>query len=256
MRHGRIEDGFMGPAVHTEGDEHVNAAWEAETKAKRQSLARKALKADADNIDAYVILGLEAATLAESIALFHEAVRVGERLWADWLDEPEMHWWGFVGTRPWMRAMHNLALALEEAGDTEEAEAHYRRLLQLNPGDNQGIRALLIRCLMDKPRIGELRALLKEYAEDDMIEAVMARLWLALRGKRADMARLGPPVEERNEHVLPMLAGRFPENVDRSPFGIMLGGPDEAAEYADQFGAIWARSPKALAMIRSYVDRA
>ncbi|TCM58165.1 hypothetical protein C8J36_10163 [Rhizobium sp. PP-F2F-G48] len=30
-------------------------------------------------------------------------------------------WWGFLGTRPWMRAQHNLGLALIAAGDHSDA---------------------------------------------------------------------------------------------------------------------------------------
>lgn len=252
MRYGKLEDSFMGPAIYTEGEELVNDAWEADSATRRQNLARKALKADLDNIDAYVILGIEAKTHGERIALFREAVRVGDRLWAPFVDDPEMAWWGFMGTRPWMRAMQNLGLALDQAGDIDEAEEVYRRLLTLNPNDNQGIRALLTGIYMEKPRVGALRSLLKQYPDDMMIESVMARLWLDLRRKNADMGALGPAVDERNRHVLPMLAGHLPDAVKRSPFGVTVGGADEAEEYVANFGPIWEKSAKAMAAIRAY----
>ena len=253
MRHGKLEDSFMGPAIYCEGEEHIEAAWEADTDAKRASAARRALKKDLDNIDGYILLSHGAKTLAERIALLAEAVRVGDRLWAPLLDEPEMEWWGFVGTRPYMRALHELALAREEAGDTDEAEALYRRLLQLNPNDNQGVRALLIRRLMARGRVGDLRALLKVYKDDMLLEPVMAELWLALRRKDADMARLGPDIEARNPHVLPALAGEaLPDDPDASPFGIAMGGPEEAAIYAEDFAAFWPAAHRA--QIRAYLD--
>lgn len=255
MRNGTLDDSFMGPAIYTEGEDLVNEAWDMPPGTRRQSKARKALTADLDNIDAYVLLALDAKSLGERLALLREAVRVGERLWAPTLQDSAMQWWGYLGTRPWMRALHLLGLALEEAGDTDEAEALFRRLLVLNPNDNQGVRSGLIRCLMLRRRIGDLRAVLKSYPEDALIETSMAGLWLALRLKSADMAKLGPPVDQRNPHVLAMLAGQGPkpEEIEALAHGVVVGGADEAAAYVQEFAAIWAASPSALTAIATYV---
>lgn len=257
MRHGKLMDTPMGPGVFCEGEEHVEAAWEARTPAKRDSLARKALNADLDNIDAYILLSYSARSLGERIALLREAVRAGERLWAPCFGEQDFPWWGFVGTRPYMRAMHELALALEEAGDFDEAGTLYRRLLELNPNDNQGARALLVRLLMQVPRVTEVRALVRQYPQDGQLEMVMAELWLALRRKNADMAKLGPPVDERNPYVLTWLAGKpgkKRDQVETSPYGVSMGGEDEALMYVDEFGPIWSRSPETLRKIAAYLD--
>ena len=47
-----------------------------------------------------------------------------------------------------MRARAGLAAMLDALGDVEAAIGHYRDMLRLNPGDNQGIRYVLARCLM------------------------------------------------------------------------------------------------------------
>jgi Tetratricopeptide repeat len=41
-----------------------------------------------------------------------------------------------------MRARAGLAATLDALGDVEAAIGHYRDMLRLNPGDNQGIRYL------------------------------------------------------------------------------------------------------------------
>lgn len=250
MRSGRIDDSFMGPAVHTEGEAFVNDAWEADSKAKRQRLARKGLDRDLDNIDAYVLLGLDASTLGERLALFREAVRVGDVLWAPYLDDPEMAWWGFMGTRPYMRALQNLGIALMEAGDLGEAEEVLTRLLTLNPNDNQGVRAQLIWLWMAWPRVGRLRDLVKRYPEDMLLETVMAQLWLDLRSAKADIAARCAKVAERNPHVLPKLVAGDRTADDQSPYGLTLGGADEAADYVDRFGPIWLDNAQAMTGIR------
>lgn len=253
MRYGKLQDSFMGPAINCRGEEQINKAWEADTPARQTSLARKGLEADADNIDGYNILGIHAKTQAERIALFREGVRVGERLFAPLADDPEMPWWGFMGTRPYMRAIHNLGIALEAAGDLDEAAECYQRLIDMNPNDNQGVRGDLTRLLMARGKVGDLRKLLKAYPGDGFIEGVMAHFWLGLRSKNADMARLAAGVEECNQHILPMMVGKGPKTFERSPYGITMGGPDEAENYLKSFGGIWAKNKKAMEMIAAYV---
>ena len=106
---------------------------------------------------------------------------------------------------------------------------------------------------MAHSKVGDLRKLLKAYPEDGSIEAVMAQLWLDLRRKFADMTMLGPKIEERNKHILPMLAGKGPKKIERASYGITVGGPDEADDYVHGFGEIWQSNAAAMKLIRAYV---
>jgi hypothetical protein len=47
-----------------------------------------------------------------------------------------------------VRPRAGLADALLKLGDDEAAISHYRDMLKLNPGDNQGIRHVLLACLL------------------------------------------------------------------------------------------------------------
>jgi tetratricopeptide (TPR) repeat protein len=58
------------------------------------------------------------------------------------------HFWGFLETRPYMRARAGLASTLLQLGDVDGALAHYRDMLKLNPNDNQGIRYVVAGCLL------------------------------------------------------------------------------------------------------------
>jgi hypothetical protein len=49
-----------------------------------------------------------------------------------------------------MRARLGLVQALRDLGRDDEAVAHYRELLELNPGDNQGVRYLLVATLLQE----------------------------------------------------------------------------------------------------------
>ena len=50
--------------------------------------------------------------------------------------------WGVLGNRPYLRCLHGLGLCYWRAGDHERAQDAFRRLLLLNPADNQGVRIL------------------------------------------------------------------------------------------------------------------
>jgi tetratricopeptide (TPR) repeat protein len=84
------------------------------------------------------------------------SLRARTRRWGELALGPEGfkeydgHFWGFLETRPYMRARHGLALALLKLGEEEEAMKHFRAMLKLNPGDNQGIRYLLLGCLLKR----------------------------------------------------------------------------------------------------------
>lgn len=74
--------------------------------------------------------------------------------------------WGHLETRPYMRARLGLAQALRDLGRDDEAVAHYRELLELNPGDNQGVRYLLLATLLQRGMNDEAGALLSEHQDD------------------------------------------------------------------------------------------
>lgn len=75
-----------------------------------------------DAVDAYVALALTAETLAEQIALLREGMRIGAKRWAPEIKRPpKSFFWLDLETWPYMRAVHNLALALWQRGDRAEA---------------------------------------------------------------------------------------------------------------------------------------
>ena len=61
-----------------------------------------------------------------------------------------------------MQARAGVARSLWEAGNREEAVEHYRAKLWLNSDDNQGIRYVLMVCLLDLNRDAEESELLKQ----------------------------------------------------------------------------------------------
>jgi len=227
----------------------IDEAWEADSPTRRAAFARKALARDPDAIDAYVALALCVETTAERIALLREAVRIGERVWARELKRPrQSHFWSDIDTRPFMRAMHNLALALWERGARDEAAALAERLLRLNPNDNQGVRFL---ALAWHPVLGnweKVEKILKRYDGDIRTEYLYARCLDAIR-RGDDAEALLADAIETNPHV-PALLLNGRGVAEWSGGSVAFGSEEEAAAYAAYNRPAWEADPHALDWLR------
>lgn len=224
-------------------------AWDVPEKKKRIALAKKALELSPLCADAYTMLALETATTpAEKIELFRKAVEAGEKaLGKQTFRECIGHFWGFVETRPYMRARHYLAMTLWENGERDEAVAQYQEMLELNPNDNQGIRYLLIDCLLTLGRDDDAAALLKRYEDDCGVGWPWSRALLTFkRHSDGDAARKALKAALRNnKHVPEYLLGR--RNMPRQlPAYVSLGGEDEAVAYVHGGAPAWAEVSGAL----------
>src|SRR6266702_3766745 len=126
----------------------------------RVALAHKALAISPLCADAYVLLAEEEAkSVDEALEYYRKGVEVAEQaLGTKGFKEYAGHFWGFLETRPYMRARAGLAATLYALGEVDAAISNYQDMLTLNPNDNQGIRYVLARCLMRK---GDTEALKK-----------------------------------------------------------------------------------------------
>ena len=195
-------------------------AWDRKTSRSRVALARKALSISPLCADAYNLLAAEAATTAEARDLYARALEAGElALGPEGFEEYDGHFWGFLETRPYMRARHGLALALLKLGEEEQAMEHFRAMLKLNPGDNQGIRYLLLGSLLRRDDIPALKALLADYADEWSAYWLYTRALVAYRegqGSTPTTVKLLKDARSANEHVPAVLADFKPPMLSRS----------------------------------------
>ena len=148
--------------------ELVYEAFEAEDPRRQTVLAREALQISPDCADAYVLLAEQAASAEEAVELYRQGLAAGQRAIGEQeFRELEGDFWGVLETRPYMRAKLGLAQTLWDIGRREEAVAHYRDMLRLNPNDNQGVRYQLSDCLLDLEQHDELEQLLHQYQGED-----------------------------------------------------------------------------------------
>ncbi len=228
-------------------------AWDQAEPRKRIALANKALTISPLCADAYVLLAEEKANSAkEALEYYRKGVDAGiQALGTKAFNEYAGHFWGFLETRPYMRARAGLAATLDALGDVDAAIGHYRDMLRLNPGDNQGIRYVLARCFMKARDIEALRQLLMQFDEDGTGLWLYTRALVAIRDNGAGdkmAAELAGKACKANRHLPAALAGV--KTVKSSMNGyVTIGGEDEAAHYVEEWGFDWVITPGAVAWL-------
>ncbi|MEM7131021.1 MAG: tetratricopeptide repeat protein [Chloroflexota bacterium] len=240
---------FVPETPEEEAQEIMYEAWQTEDPRQRVALARQAIEIDADCVDAYVLLAEETAgSVADAKKLYADGVRAGERaLGADFFEENEGHFWGITETRPYMRARMGLADCCWSLGQHADAIEHYQEMLRLNPGDNQGVRYLLLTCLLESKEDDKAKELLDQFDDDAMASWHYSRaLWTFRQFGDREIARdeLATALEQ-NSFVPAYLLGE--KGLPRQrPEYIEWGGESEAVEYAASAIQLWKETPGAL----------
>ncbi|WGM38919.1 DUF6429 family protein [Caulobacter sp. NIBR1757] len=245
---------LLRPAIDREAldaaQEIAFDAMEAATPAKRKQLARKALSLSPFCSDGYLVLGEEASDPAGRIDLFSKAVEVGRAaLDPDLAAEGQGQLWMFIEARPYMRALHSLAVALGEAGMVGDAIPHCELLLRLNEGDNQGIRYILMDFLLMAGRDADAQALWSRFAEDDFAAWTWSAVLLGYRAKAPDLQARLKRARTSNSHVEAYLTGGRKLPKDLPPY-YSPGEPSEAISYAFDARKAWSSTPGALEWLR------
>jgi hypothetical protein len=120
-------------------------------------------------------------------------------------------------------------------------------MLRLNPGDNQGIRDILMGCLLQTDRVTEAEALYKQYEDSGMANWAYSRALLNFR-KEGDSAKARKSLAEAlesNKFVPAYLTGKK-QLPKESPGYYGIGDDNEAVIYAEANIESWKMTPGAL----------
>ncbi len=241
------------PENQQRAEELIFQAWETPHPHHRAELAQQALELWGDCADGWAVLAETVASSArEAFLCYAEGVAAGERALGEEAFKKDVgHFWGLLETRPYMRSRAGLADALATMGQTDEAIAHYRELLRLNPADNQDIRYRLLKVLIECDRDEEARELLQEYDRDILAEWAYNRALLSFRHQGATQASAEDcrAAIECNRFVPAYLFGR--RRLPRQPPDYMgFGDNNEAICYAAACKKLWQNTPGAIEWLK------
>lgn len=203
--------------------------------------------------DAYVNLAIAGARgPAEELFYWHAAELAGRlALGTDAFTELKGDFWGFLETRPYMRAKHGLAVALWAQGERKSAIGHAEDMLRLNPNDNQGVRYLLLEWYLQSNMDKKAAALLKRYRDDHDAGMLWGAALLAYRsGGDSGAAKAAlEAAMANNRHVGPYLTAtrKLPKHL---PESYTSGSVDEAVIYVSSAADGWKATRGALAWLK------
>jgi len=248
----KLMSGLAGPRDDTSLDQAqqmIYDAWEAEDPAERIELAEQALRISPDCADAWVLLAQESAVNLEQVMEYYQkGVEAGERaLGEPAFEQDKGYFWGLLETRPYMRARSGLAQCLWEKGERDAAIGHYQEMLELNPNDNQGLRHLLLACLLDEKRHAEADQLIQAYSGESSAVWCYSQALLAFRREGDSEASrvFRKKAIDQNGFVPAYLAGRrkLPKY---PPEYIGFGDRNEAVAYVFDNRPAWRDTPGAI----------
>jgi tetratricopeptide (TPR) repeat protein len=241
-----------------EAQELIYDAFDTDDPQQRVELAEEALQISEDCADAYVILAEETAEDAEEARELYEAgVRAGERaLREEFFTEEVGNFWGILETRPYMRSLEGLAASLWALGERGESISYYRRMLELNPNDNQGVRYELASRLLEEERDEELGELLEQYEEEASADWLYTRaLWRFRTEGAGEQARAHlEEATSANPYVPLYLLGKKNFLSQGLPELVGLGDESEAVSYFVRALPEWLKTPGAVEWLRENTE--
>jgi tetratricopeptide (TPR) repeat protein len=187
------------------------------------------------------VLCATAETIQEAKAFADQALAAAARkLGPEPLQEGGLvgEFWGHVITRPYMRALHEVAELCYAMGAKEEAVQHYREMLRLNPSDNLGVRYTLSPLLIELDLDREATLLMKTYARDNSAFFLYSKALIQFR--KSPNTKTARKAMERaflsNPNVAAIIVAEGPEAF---PDHYTPGSPEEAALIVRAHAGAW-----------------
>jgi len=165
--------------------------------------------------------------------------------------------WPWLENRPFLRAYHSLGMWNLHNDRYDEAIGIFRRLLSVNPNDNQGVRYLLPHCWFEKNELSKILTLCRKYRDDSAPEILYSEALALVRLGRNEEARtaLEQCVAELPLVGRELLKKRHPRPKSQVEGYISHGGADQAYYYWKAFGKYWSETESALELLRPLVKR-
>lgn len=209
---------------------------------KRLALAKEALEIFPDCAEAHTLIAEETAERPARMKHYRKAIAAAEKmLGTDWERRYRGSFWLSSETRPLMHAMAMLAIDLQWEDQIDEALEIYRKLMEWNPADHQGVHYQFAACLLEANKGDELERLLAKH-EDEASAVLSYTKALHLFRKYGESEKTNQYLIKAfqvNNHVPIYLAEVLPLP-ETAPSTIGFGDEREAEAYVMDCGYLWA----------------
>lgn len=224
---------------------------------KGKKLIKEALELDSNNADAYNYLASIQKDVNKAIQYYERAIKAGEKsLGKKFLKEEKGHFWGFVETRPYMRAKAGLADCFYATREIEKSIEIYEEMLELNPNDNQGVRYMLSTLLLGQSDLTKFEKFIKQNEDEDCAVWNYNNALYSFKkwGQTTKSNKILSQAYKSNNFVIDFLLGlkELPEN---QPQYIGRGDENEAISYVYDAWILWRDTKGAFEWIHNFKQK-
>lgn len=225
-----------------------------------QDIFRQLMEEFPEHIDAYHHLALSferEGKCKNALYLRIEALHLALKFFPDdFAYETHRLPWENLSNRPFLRLLHGLGLALMHDGQTPGAIAILERMLDVDPNDNQGARAILVGCYFEAGLPEDVLKLCQRYPKDRLEQLIYGKvLALFQTGEKEKAGKALKPALER----YPLIAAELVKEKHRKPRGmneerVRAGGKEEAFLYWKHDGKHWQETLGALEWLAEMLE--
>ena len=163
----------------------------------------------------------------------------------------EGEFWLIPETRPFMQCLLDQAHLLWDVGEKERAVNQFKYMLKLNPNDNQGVRDVLLPCLLELNRLDEAKELYLQFEDDYTSNWKFNKLLLDIKLNVSfdEIENQYHDCREFNPYVVPYLIGKK-EIPLKMPGYYSIGDKNEAIYYAFMAFDAWNSDKRAIKVLK------
>ena len=162
--------------------------------------------------------------------------------------------WGYLDNRPYLRLLGAYAQLVEAEEGPARSIPLYEELLNLNPNDNQGVRALLANAYLKTNQLERLCELAKQFPEDHMPEVTVGNILALIKLEKHEEAKKSIKKNVKyHEHVYNEILKTSHPQPKMTPGYVKSGGEDQAWIYWDQQGTYWMATHGAREFLRKTI---
>lgn len=152
--------------------------------------------------------------------------------------------------RPALRLLAQEAFELHEY-DEPAAMLRLQQLLRLNPNDNHGLRDLVVNLHLEQGEDREALGVIAAYPDDNMPALCFGKVLALYRlGDIVNATAALKAANKDNPKIVKFLLPARKAEPKSSPYGIQVGGDDEAWQYREAMRDVWQSVPGAMEWLK------
>ncbi|EMO58711.1 tetratricopeptide repeat protein [Leptospira santarosai str. CBC1416] len=154
--------------------------------------------------------------------------------------------YAYLENRPFHRAYYSFGLCLYRMNRISEAIEVFENMIQINPGDNMGVRCLLTKYYFETNQPEKVILLSEQYSDDTMVDIVygkvLAKFYLGKGDFKDDLRSAIRFLPKVGKEIIKMLHTKPSQKFLGKTQVMTVGGEDEAYYYWENYGIFWLQA--------------